>query len=87
MANPIFNMINGINLINQVNQLQNNPAQILNILLRNGKINQQQYNELQQYGNNPQQIFNYLMNHGKADQLNQAQQTATQIQNQYINNI
>ena len=94
MANPLYNMLmnnsvgmnfkpnNVMNIISQVRQLQNNPGQILDILLQSGKINQQQYNELQPYKNNPQQIFNYLVNNGNANALKQAQQQAGQITGQ-----
>lgn len=70
-----------INLIRQYKQIQNNPGAILDILLQNGKINQQQYNELQSVRNNPQQIFNYLSQHGNASQLNMAQQMFNSAQN------
>ena len=55
MANPLFNKFNnqssfgggGIwNIINQYRQIQNDPGKILDVLLNNGKINQQQYNDL-----------------------------------------
>ena len=91
MMNPLYNRYGGgssyipqnknnnfVNLLKQFSQVQRNPSAILDILLNNGKINQQQYNDLQPYRNNPQQIFNYLMNNGKANELNIAQQQAMQ---------
>lgn len=92
MANPLFNKFNnqssfgggGIwNVINQYRQIQNDPGKILDVLLNNGKINQQQYNDLQPIRNNPQQIINYLSRNGSnANQLNQASQFANQIAGQ-----
>lgn len=92
MGNPFYNRFNNMmnhnqynnifGLINQAKQLEKNPGQILDILIQNGKIDQQQYNELQEYKSNPQQIFNYLINHGNAMQLNQAQQKAGPYRNQ-----
>ena len=87
MANPLFNMfgnsgrnnINRQNISNQYKQLLNNPGQILDILLQNGKINRQQYNDLQVYRNNPEQIVRYLVNNGNATQINQSQQIANQL--------
>ena len=89
----LYNLLNNINrnnggnnilsLIYQAKQMQNNPGQVLDILLYNNKIDQQQYNELQQYKNNPWQVFNYLMNHGNSNELNQAQQTADQYRGQF----
>ena len=70
-----------VNALKQYRQLQNNPGAILDILLQNGKINNQQYNELQPIRNDPQQIVNYLVQHGNASQINQAQQIANGSQN------
>lgn len=95
MGNPLFNRFGGgyqpnnqvnnsggiIGALRQYRQLQNDPGAILDILLHNGKINQQQYNELQPMRNNPQQIVNYLAQHGNASQINQAQQIANGLQN------
>ena len=69
-----------INALRQYRQLQNDPGAILDILLQNGKINQQQYNELQPMRNNPQQIVNYLAQHGNSSQINQAKQMANDLQ-------
>lgn len=94
MANPLFNRFGGqfnntnnsygglLNILKQYRQLQNDPGSILDILLNNGKINQQQYSELQSVRNNPQQIVNYLSQHGNAGQLNQVQQFVNNVQNQ-----
>jgi len=59
--------------------LKNNPGAILDILLQNGKINQQQYSELQQYKNNPEAVGNYLISHGKQNEIYQAEQDAKSI--------
>ena len=69
------------NIIAQFMQLNNNPGLILDIMLRNGKINQQQYNELQPYKNNPEMIGQYLMNNGKINEINNATQLAKQKMN------
>lgn len=94
MANPLFNRFGGqfnntnnsygglLNILKQYRQLQSDPGSILDILLNNGKINQQQYSELQSVRNNPQQIVNYLSQHGNAGQLNQVQQFVNNVQNQ-----
>jgi hypothetical protein len=55
------------------------PGVILDIMLNNGKINRQQYNDLQQFRNNPEMICKYLMNNGRANELNYAQQIATNM--------
>lgn len=92
MANPLYQMLQGMamsqqqtnqvnNLLLQVRALQNNPGAILDILAQNGKINQQQYYELQQYKNDPRQIVNYLISHGNAPQIDQASQQAGQYYN------
>lgn len=91
MANPLFNRFgntqprgngNGLlNILNQYKQIQNDPGKILDVLLNNGKINQQQYDELQPMRNNPQQIVNYLSQHGNASQINQASQMISQMNN------
>lgn len=91
MANPLFNRFGnqnnqqyygqrnqGNNIISQLAMLKKNPGAILDILIQNGKINQQQYNDLQQYKNNPEMIGKYLINSGKANEINQAEQTANQ---------
>lgn len=70
---------NLLNILNQYAQIKNDPGKIIDILVQNGKINQQQYNELQPMRNNPQQIVNYLFQHGNANQINQAQQIAAQF--------
>lgn len=70
---------NVLGLISQIQQIKNNPDMLLDILLQRGKINQQQYNELQPYKNNVQQIAVYLANHGKANELNMAQQEASNM--------
>lgn len=92
MSNPLFSRFgnntnqkkssNGLlNILNQYKQIQNDPGKILDILLSNGKINQQQYNDLQPIRNNPQQIVNYLSQHGNASQINQASQMMSQFNN------
>ena len=53
MPNPLFNRFgnmnqnSGGNILHQLAQIKKNPSAILDILLQNGKINQQQYNDLQ----------------------------------------
>lgn len=94
MSNPFYTAFNNLmrqnqstnnimSLIQQAKQMENNPGQILDILMQKGKINQQQYNELQQYKNNPQQVVYYLMNHGNIGPMNQAQQTAGPYRGQF----
>lgn len=93
MANPLFNRFgnfnnyqprnNGNSILAQIAQLKRDPGSILDIMLNNGKINQQQYNELQQYRNNPEMIGKYLINNGKANEINNA---ADQANNQFRNN-
>ena len=69
-ANNISNSVNNnqnnkLNILSQLAKLKNNPGEILDILLQNGKINQQQYNELLPYKNRPELIGQYLINNGK----------------------
>lgn len=59
------NQNNQSNILSQLAKLKNNPGEILDILLQNGKINQQQYNELLPYKNRPELIGQYLLNNGK----------------------
>lgn len=62
------------NILVQLIKAKNNPGYVLDVLLKNNKINQQQYNELQPYKNNPEIIIKYLINHGKGDEIRQAEQ-------------
>ena len=59
------NQNNQLNILSQLAKLKNNPGEILDILLQNGKINQQQYDELLPYKNRPELIGQYLINNGK----------------------
>lgn len=87
MANPLFNRFGNIsqannsnkNIFSQLAQLKRDPGSILDIMLSNGKINQQQYNDLQQYRSNPEMICKYLINNGKADEINNAERVVNQI--------
>lgn len=86
MPNPLFNRYGNTNrnnnissnILSQYSQVMNDPGKILDIMLQNGKINQQQYNDLQPFRNNPKQIVEYLIQHGNANQINQAQNIAMQ---------
>ena len=89
MSNPYFNRFGGNtqynnrgsqneNILSQFARLKNNPGEILDIMLRNGKINQQQYNDLQLYRDNPEAIGKYLINNGMGGDINRAQQVANQ---------
>lgn len=80
-ANQNYQRNNSGNIISQLAQVKKDPGAILDILLRNGKINQQQYNDLQQYRNNPEMIGQYLINHGRANEIGQAEQQANQMNN------
>lgn len=93
MANSLFNRFGGYipnrqaqnnsgNILNQFAQVSRNPGIILDIMLNNGKINQQQYNDLQQFRNNPEMICKYLVNNGRANEINYAQQIASNMQQQ-----
>lgn len=75
-GNPKPQNINNNNIISQMMMLRNDPGSILDILFRNNKISQQQYNELQQYRNNPEAIVRYLLNSNHAGEVQQAIQTA-----------
>ena len=94
MSNPLFNRFGNTpqynhrpanspsnNIISQFLRLKNNPGEILDILLNNGKISQQQYNELQPYKNNPEMIGKYLISHGNSDAINHAEQIANMGKN------
>lgn len=69
------NQNNKSNILSQLVKLKNNPGEILDILLENGKINQQQYNDLQPYKNNPELIGRYLINNGHANEINSVKQS------------
>ena len=87
MSNPLFNKFGGMthqnnyngNILSQIAQVKRNPGAILDILLQNGKINQQQYGELQPYKKDPQAIFQYLLNNGKQSELHDAEQVINQL--------
>ena len=89
MGTPLFNKYGNINnqqpqnfggnnILAQFAMVKKNPGIVLDILLRNQKINQQQYNDLQQYKNDPEMIARYLMNNGKASEIRQAEQMMNQ---------
>ena len=65
-----------------VNQIRNNPNYMSQLLLQNGRINNQQYQEIQQLGiaGNPQAIGQYLMDHGMMNK----QQVQEAYQNQAV---
>lgn len=67
------NQNNQSNILSQLAKLKNNPGAILDILLQNGKINQQQYNELLPYKNRPELIGQYLINNGKSNEIHRVQ--------------
>lgn len=71
-----------LQIMQYVNTLKQNPNQMSQFLLNQGKINRQQYDEIQQMGigNNPQAIGQYLMNHGMMNQ----QQVQDAYQNQAL---
>lgn len=69
------------NILSQLMSLKNNPGGILDILLQNGRINQQQYTELQPYKNNPEAIGKYLINRGFGGGISNAEQTANKMVN------
>ena len=89
MGNSLFNRFgnmsnnsvgnSGSNILSYMAQIQKNPGVILDILMQNGKINQQQYNELQQFKNNPKDVVYYLLNNGNPNQKNQMQQSIDQF--------
>ena len=89
MPNSLFNKFgnNGLqrrpqnNIVSQLMSLRSNPGGILDILLQNGKINQQQYTELQPYKNNPEAIGRYLISHGFGGAINSAEQVANKMMN------
>lgn len=56
------------NVINGFNQISNNQGNIADMLLQNGRINQQQYNEIKSMGNNYARIGQYLMQYGAIPQ-------------------
>lgn len=67
------------NILTQFMMVKNNPGAVLDIMLRNGKINQQQYNDLQQYRDDPLMMVRYLANNGKSAELNYAEQIGNQM--------
>ena len=89
MPNSLFNKYGNTgqqyrpynNLVTQLMSLRNNPGGILDILLQNGKINQQQYAELQPYKNNPELIGKYLINSGFGGDIKNAEQDANKMIN------
>lgn len=68
---------NPINMMQDVKRLQQNPAEIGQMLLNTGKINRQQYEQIKGM-NNPKDICVYLM--GQNEQFRQAVQMMRTLQ-------
>lgn len=94
--NPLFGMMGGMNggingmmrMIQTIRQAQQNPNMLADMLMQNGKINQQQYDEIKKFNGNPQMIGEYLMQSGTMpqQQVQQAYQTMVpQVQKQLNN--
>ena len=66
-------------MMQYINNLRQNPNGMADFLLRQGRINKQQYDEIQSLGigGNPPAIGQYLMNHGMMNQ--------SQVQDAYQN--
>ena len=84
-------MVPIMQILQYVNTLKQNPSQISQFLLNQGRINKQQYDEIQQMGigSNPQAIGQYLMNRGmmNKNQVEDAYQNqALPIQNSMTQN-
>lgn len=60
-ANP---MLNAINMAQMFRKIQNDPSQIADLLLNNGKITNEQYKDIQKFNGNPQLIVQYLLKDG-----------------------
>lgn len=82
--NSIFNRFrqpngqpNVFNIMQQFRQVQQNPAQIGQLLYNTGRINQQQLQDIQKMSN-PRQIGEYLM--GQNPQFKQMYDQASQTQ-------
>lgn len=77
---PIFQ------ILQYVNALKQNPNQMSQFLLQQGRINKTQYDEIQQMGigGNPEAIGQYLMNRGMMNR--QQVQEAYETQAVPINN-
>ena len=69
----------GRNILSQFLQIKKNPGVILDILLRNSKINQLQYKDLMPYKNNPEMIVKYLINNGKGEEIAQTESLVNNI--------
>ena len=69
-------------MMQYIQTLRQNPNQMSQFLLQQGRINKQQYDEIQSLGigGNPQAIGQYLMNHGMMNQ----QQVQDAYQNQAV---
>lgn len=89
--NPLFGMMGGSNvgnmmqMINQIRQARQNPNILADILMQNGKINQNQYDQIKQFNGDPQMIGQYLMQSGvmPQQQVQQAYQNVVpQVQNE-----
>lgn len=68
-------------IMQQINMIRQNPNQIGQLLLNQGRINRQQFDEIQRLGisNNPQAIGQYLMQNGTLNQQ--------QVQDAYNNSV
>lgn len=55
-----FRQDNPLSMMQEVKRLQQNPAEISQMLLKTGKINQEQYQQIKGM-NNPKDICMYLM--------------------------
>ena len=76
MANPLFNrfvgngnpMSNAMQIANTFRQIQNDPSKMPDLLLKKGRITQQQYADMQKLGGNPELMVRYLLNQGTMTQ-------------------
>lgn len=70
-----------MDLAKQAKALSQNPSGICEMLLNNGRINQDQYNAIKDM-KSPSEIGNYLMNNGvlNQQQVNQMYQYVPQVQ-------
>lgn len=74
----MFPLMKAMQMIQSIRQ---NPNQVSNLLLQQGRISKEQYDEIQSLGigGNPEAIGQYLMNHGIMNR--------NQVQDAYQNQV
>lgn len=61
----VFDKFRQPNIMQEAMRLKDNPSEVADMMMRNGRITQEQYNQIKQM-NNPKDICIYLMGQNEA---------------------